>query len=191
MTKVLIRFFLVLTLFLPMMAHAVSLPQWNIVSKDSSIIFTATQNGSPVAGQFKNFTGDINFDPALLDSSNIQITVDMTSLSTSYKEVATTLKTSEWFNTKLFPKAIFKANQFTKTGNNTYEANGTLTIRDQTVPITLQFTLDEYTPTKAHATGSTVLKRTAFSIGSGEWAKTDEVKDDVKVDFTLSAVKKQ
>jgi polyisoprenoid-binding protein YceI len=190
MTKLLIRFFFVLTLFIPIMAYAVSLPQWDIVSKDSSIIFTATQNGSPVAGQFKNFTGDINFDPALLDSSHIQITVDMTSLSTSYKEVETTLKTPEWFNTKIFPKAIFKANQFTKTGNNTYQAKGTLTIRDKTVPITLQFTLDEYTQTKAHATGGTVLKRTAFGIGTGEWSKTDEVKDDVKVDFTLSAVKK-
>lgn len=189
MTKLFIRFFFVLTLFIPIMSHAAPSPQWDIVSKDSSIMFTATQNGSPVAGQFKNFTGDINFDPALLHSSHIEITVDMTSLSTPYKEVQTTLKTPEWFNTKLFPKAIFKANQFTKTGNNTYQANGTLTIRDKTVPITLHFTLDEYTETKAHATGGTMLKRTAFGVGTGEWSKTDEVKDDVEVNFVLSAVR--
>lgn len=190
MIRLLNRFFFILTLFIPIITHAASTPHWDIVPKDSSIIFTATQNGSPVAGQFKNFTGDIDFDPAVLGSSNIQITVEMTSLSTSYKEVETTLKTPEWFNTKLFPKAIFKASQFKKTGNNTYQADGTLTIRDKTIPIVLNFTLDEYTQTKAHATGGTVLKRTAFGIGTGEWSKTDEVKDDVKVDFTLSAVKK-
>lgn len=190
MIRLLNHFFFILTLFIPIMTYAASTAHWDIVLKDSSITFTATQNGSPVGGQFKNFTGDINFDSNLLDSSNIQITVDMTSLSTSYKEVETTLKTPEWFNTKLFPKAIFKASQFTKTGDKTYQAHGTLTIRDKTVPITLNFMLDEYTQTKAHATGSTVLKRTAFGVGTGEWAKTDDVKDDVKVDFTLSAIKK-
>ncbi len=171
----------------PMIAHATA---WEIIPKDSSIIFTATQNNSPVAGQFKSFSGDIDFDPAALNASHVQITVDMTSVSTSYKDIETTLKTPEWFNTKLFPKAIFKAAQFTKTGDNTYQANGTLTIRDKTVPILLNFKLDEYAQTKAHASGSTQLKRTAFGVGTGEWAKTDEVKDDVRVDFVLAVEKK-
>ncbi len=190
MTKSLNRFFLVVTLLslLSMIAYAAP-PHWEIVPKDSSIIFTATQNNSPVAGQFKVFTGDINFDPAMLSASNVQITVEMSSVSTSYKDIENTLKSPEWFNAKLFPKAIFKATQFSKTGNNTYQANGTLSIRDKTIPIILHFTLDEYTQTKAHATGTTLLKRTAFGIGTGEWSKTDEVKDDVKVDFILSAVK--
>lgn len=182
------RCFLTLFALLPMMAHAA--PHWEIVPNDSSLIFTATQNGSPISGEFKKFTGDINFDPEALGSSNVQINVDVASVSTSYKDVETTLKTPEWFSTKLFPNAVFKASQFKKTGNNAYQANGTLTIRDKTVPIVLNFILDEYTQTKAHATGGTVLKRTAFDVGIGEWAKTDEVKDDVKVDFVLSAVKK-
>lgn len=173
-----------------MIAHAASAPHWEIIPKDSSLIFTATQNGSPVAGQFKKFMGNINFDPVALSSSNVQITIDITSISTSYKDIENTLKTPEWFDAKLFPNAIFKASQFTKTGNNTYQANGTLTIRDKTIPILLNFTLDKYTETNAHVMGSTVLKRTAFGIGTGEWSKTDEVKDDVKVNFVLSAVRR-
>lgn len=164
-------------------------PHWEIVPNESSITFTATQNNSPVAGQFKDFNGNINFDPTQLTASSIEISVDMASVSTSYKDIANTLKTSDWFDIKFFPKAIFKATHFTKTGDNTYLANGTLTIRDKTVPTVLNFTLEEYTQTKARATGSTLLKRTVFGIGQGEWFKTNEIKDDVKVDFTISAKK--
>lgn len=187
MIKFFIRYFFMLT-FTPMIVNAAT-AHWEIVPKNSSIIFTATQNGSPVSGQFKIFTGDINFDPTALSASNIQINVDITSVSTSYKDIENTLKTPEWFDAKLFPQAIFKASNFTKTGTNTYQANGTLTIRDKSIPVILNFTLDEYTQTKAHATGSTILKRTDFGIGRGEWLKTDDIKDNVKVDFTLSAKK--
>lgn len=173
--------------FMPILAGATT---WQIVPKDSSLTFTATQNNAPVSGQFKTFTGEINFDPAKLDSSSVNIVVDVGSVTASYKDVADTLKTPDWFDTKVFPKAVFKASQFTKTGDKNYQAAGNLTIRDKTVPVTLTFTLDEYSPTNAHAAGSTTLKRSAFGVGRGDWASTDTVKDDVQVNFILSVVKK-
>jgi polyisoprenoid-binding protein YceI len=114
----------------------------------------------------------------------------MNSVNTTYSEVAATLKTPDWFDVKLFPQAIFKANKFTKTGDKTYKANGTLTIREKTEPVILTFTLDEYSKTNAHITGTTTLKRTLFGVGMGDWAKTDEIKDDIQVKFILAAVKK-
>lgn len=161
---------------------------WKIMPDGSSIKFTATQNGSPVTGEFKTFTGNINFDPEQLDKSNVDITVDIASVSGSYKEVSDTLKTPDWFDTKLFPQAVFKADHFSKKADNTYVAQGNLTIRGKTQPVELTFTLPEYSKTKALAKGDTTLKRTAFGVGQGDWAKTDEVKDDVKVEFVLSAV---
>src|SRR5690242_20201340 len=88
------------TLMLLLMISNPAIAAWELVPKYSSIIFTATQNGSPVSGQFKSFTADINFDPAALNTSSIQITVDTASISTSYKDIETTLKTPEWFNVK-------------------------------------------------------------------------------------------
>lgn len=163
---------------------------WNIVPTGSSIKFSATQNGSPVTGQFKKFTGDINFDPAALASSNVNIVVDLNSVMTSYAEVADTLKTPDWFNVKVFPNAVFKADHFEKTGDKTYKANGTLTIRDKSLPVTLTFTLKDYSKTNAMALGSTTIQRTAFGVGQGDWAKTDSVKDDVKIDFIVLATAK-
>ena len=184
MIRILTTLFLI---FIPILANATA---WQIEPKDSSLTFTATQNNSPVTGQFKSFTGDINFDPNQLSTSNVNIVIDTGSVTASYKEVGDTLKTPDWFDVKLFPQAVFKATQFKKIDDKTYQASGNLTIRDKTIPTTLSFVLDEYTPTKAHVTGTATLQRLAFGIGKGDWAKTDDVKDDVKINFILSASKK-
>ncbi len=70
-----------------------------------------------------------------------------------------------------------------------YEADGTLTIRDKTVPTKLEFSFDEYSDKEAVAKGKTILRRNDFGIGQGEWKKTDEVKDEVELTFTLKAIK--
>lgn len=189
MVKQFLRKSLWLVLILPLVTFS-AVPAWQVVPQNSSITFTATQNNSPVTGKFTAFSGDINFDPARLKESNITIRVDLNSVTTEYGDIATTLKTADWFNIAKFPQAIFKASDFTKTGDKTYQANGTLTIRDKTVPVVLSFILENYSDSKADAKGSAQLKRTLFNVGQGEWAKTDAVKDDVKIDFVVSALRK-
>lgn len=164
-------------------------PSWQIVPNDSTLTFTATQNGAPVTGKFKTFTGEIQFDPDQLSASHIKIIIDMGSVTDAYNELSDTLKTPEWFNTKIFPQAVFEAHEFSKTGDKTYQSKGTLTIRDKTLPVTLSFTQEEYSPTKAIMKGSATLKRLAFGVGQGEWTDTKTVKDDVQVEFTITATK--
>lgn len=167
-----------------------AVPSWVIVPDKSSLTFTAIQNNAPVNGEFKKFSGDINFDPQQLTQSNVHIVVDMGSTETSYKQIADTLKTMDWFHVKHFPKAIFDAKSFTKTGNNTYQANGQLTLCDKTLPLTVSFVLDKYTPQEAHVTGDAIIQRTKYGIGKGDWASTEAVKDDVKINFVIEATKK-
>ncbi len=176
-------------LLLPLMAFS-DIPSWKIIPTESSITFTATQNGAPVTGTFTNFSGDIYFDPAQLDKSHVKIIVNMGAISDSYNQLSDTLKSTDWFNTQSFPQAVFESTGFTKTGDKTYQAKGTLTIRDKTQPIILNFTQQEYSQTKAKMTGSTTIKRTAFGVGQGEWSDTKAVKDDVQINFTVSAIKK-
>ncbi len=160
-----------------------------IQPKDSSITFTAIQNNSPIVGAFNTFTGSITFDPANMKSSCIQIAVDMDSVTSRKSTVADTLKLPEWFHVKLFPKADFESNTIRKTGAKSYQAEGTLAIRDKTVPISFTFDLDEYSSTLLKLKGKTTLKRTQFGVGQDEWAKTDQIKDNVEVNFTLTARK--
>jgi polyisoprenoid-binding protein YceI len=178
-----------LILLMPIISIA-AVPQWQIVPNDSSLTFIATQNGAPVTGGFKTFTGKIDFEPDQLNADNVEIVVDASSITDPYNQLADTLKGKDWFDVKQFPQAIFKSSSFTKTGNQSYAANGTLTIRDKTLPVTLTFVLEEYSPTKALVKGSTTIKRIAFGVGQGDWADTKTVKDDVEIDFTIAAVKK-
>ena len=174
--------------FLPLLSFAA--PSWNIVPTKSQLGFVATQNNSPLTGQFKTFSGKIDFAPEQLDTSRVEMIVDTASVATSYTEVADNLKTANWLSVALFPQAIFKANHFTKTGDKTYAAIGTLTLRDKTLPLTVQFTLEEYTADHATVKGNAQLNRIAYGVGQGEWKNTDTIKDAVKVEFVLVAVKK-
>lgn len=177
----------VLIVLFPIISNAASV--WQISPAKSKIEFKATQNGAPVTGEFKSFQGDIDFDKNNLAKSQVKISVDISSVSTSYKEVGDTLKTPDWFDAKAFPKAIFTANDFKKTNENSYTANGQLTLRDKTLPLIVNFTFDKYTDKEAIATGKAELKRTAFTIGRGEWASTKEIKDEVEITFKIEATK--
>lgn len=178
--------FLFLILLLPTMVTAF---EWHIVPDKSSLHFQAIQNNSPIKGEFKKFTGNIEFDQQALNKSHVDITVDTASVTTSFKDVADTLKTAEWLDAKAFPTVTFSAKNFKKISDKNYEAHGQLTLRGKTLPLTLHFTFENYTDTAAVVTGNATLNRTEFGVGQGEWKKTDGVKDPVKINFKIEAVK--
>lgn len=182
----LISLVLVCVSFVSSVAFA-TMPTWKIISNESSITFTGVQNDAPTTGSFNAFTGDIAFDPKDLGASKVRMVVDMQSMFTSYAEIASTLKTEDWFDIKAFPKAIFESHDFTETSPNHYEANGTLTIRDKTLPIKLSFEAETLgkTKTRVKVKGRFIVKRTAFGVGQGEWADTSAVKDNVDVYFVI------
>ena len=167
-----------------------AVPSWKIVPSESFLSFTATQNDAPITGKFTNFSGEINFDPNQLSESNVKIIVNVGSVAASYNQLSDTLKTPDWFNVKVFPQAIFQSNNFTKTGDKTFQAKGNLTIRDKTLPIILIFSQKYYSQAKAVMKGSAIIKRTAFGVGQGEWSDTKAVRDDVQIDFTVTGVSK-
>lgn len=186
--KKIITIALSLLLSLPTLALAAA-QSWMMLPDESSIGFTGTQNGAPVKGSFKTFIGDIQFDPKQLASSSVRIEVNMTSLATPYSDLTSTLITPDWFNTSVFPKAIFTAKEFAQIGEHQFQAKGELTIRDKKVPVMVVFNLDELPNNKDRVVGMFTVKRTDFGVGQGEWSSTTEVKDDVDIDFVITAIK--
>lgn len=166
-----------------------AVPTWQIVPAQSHITFTATQNNAPVTGQFNQFAGNIEFDPNQLSADQVTMTVNMASVNASYGEIADTLKSADWFNVQQFPKATFTAKDFVKTGDNQYQAKGTLTLRDKSLPVVLNFSLTTYTATQAVAKGSAQISRLQFGVGQGQWANTDAIKDNVQIQFVIAATK--
>jgi len=166
-------------------ANAAEPIAFKISPKDSHIKFQASQGGSNINGEFKNYTSDIKFNPEALDKCAAKVTIDIGSFVVDDSNAKTNLGTKEWFDTALFPQAVFEASKFKSLGDKKYEATGTLTIKGQAKPTTLIFTLNEFSKTTASITGETIIKRKDFKIGE---ESTDSVKDDVKVSIEIKAI---
>ena len=94
---------------------------------------------------------------------------------------------TEWFDAIQYPTAHFVTTRFEKGEGDKYVAVGDLTIRGQTMPLIIPFTLDIENAT-AHMKGEVTLDRTNFGIGQGQWADESAVGHDVKVLIDLKAV---
>lgn len=75
-----------------------------------------------------------------------------------------------------------------KVGDGSYAADGTLTLRGVSKPLTLPFTLEISCDT-AHAKGHLDLTRDAFGVGQGPWATGQWVALEVGIDFDLVALR--
>ncbi len=166
-----------------------SAAEWKIIPEQSKIEFRATQNASIISGSFKKFSGKINFDPAQLKTSKVEIEIDMSSVEASLSDAVETLKKPDWLSIKIFPKATFFTDKFTKISDKKFSAEGKLVIKDKSVPTKLEFALEEYSPSKARAVGSLAIKRSDFAIGAKDPTNAHGVKDEVTVAFVIAAVK--
>ncbi|MFO1243256.1 MAG: YceI family protein [Rickettsiales bacterium] len=171
--------------------RAEAAPQHLVIDHtNSTLTFTANVNGSPSKGSFKTFDADIAFDPKALNESYANVTVELKSVESAYEEVAKQLKTIPWFNIDQFPQATFKSTKFLAKGGNDYIAEGTLTLKGVALPVSAAFTLVRFDDQGAEIKGSSMVKRLMFGIGQGEWQDTSAVKNEVLVEFHVTAKKK-
>jgi cytochrome b561/polyisoprenoid-binding protein YceI len=159
------------------------------VAKSSTLSFSATWAGNAIEGQFKRWTADILFSPDALDRSKLTVSIDMGSAATGDDQRDSSLPSGDFFDAATHPKATYTASKFRKTGEGKFVADGTLELRGVKKPVSLPFTLKIDGDT-ATARGVTTLDRTAFGVGQGEWASTDQIGGKVKVSFAITAKKK-
>jgi len=148
--------------------------------------FSTAWSGQAIEGSFKRWDGDILFSPDALAKSKLTIRVDLASVTTGDDQRDATLPTPDWFDATAHPTAIFTASRFKAIGPDRFVANGTLTLRGVTRPVAVAFTL-KITGDNAAAQGSASVDRTAFGVGQGEWAATDQIPAEVKLSFSLKA----
>ncbi|WP_171240588.1 cytochrome b/b6 domain-containing protein [Ruegeria sp. HKCCA5491] len=136
---------------------------WQV--QEGNLAITIAQLGSPVTGQFEEWTAAIAFDepeqPGLAGSAEVTIAIPSLSLGT----VSGQAMGADFFDSAQFPTAQFKADLYkTETG---YEARGPLSIRDKSVDVILPFTLD-LEGDRATVNGQLELNRVDFDIGTSQ-----------------------
>ncbi|WP_411352743.1 cytochrome b/b6 domain-containing protein [Leisingera aquaemixtae] len=123
---------------------------------------TVTQMGGAVTGSFGEWSAVINFEePAAPGpAGDVEVTVAIPSLQLG--TVTQQAMGADYFDSANFPTALFQA-EIEKLAEG-YQATGTLTIKDQTVPVTLPFDL-ALEGGSAKMTGGLTLNRLDFGIG--------------------------
>ncbi len=160
-------------------------PRW-AVAPGGRLGFATSWVGAAVDGRFGSWSADIRFNPDALATSKIKVAIDLASVDTGDGERDSTLKGSDFFNTGSAGQAIWTSSNIRKVSGNRYRADGTLSLRGVSKSIPLVFTLD-IKDKQATARGTASLNRLAFGVGQGEYSKTDEIPDAVKVNFSFSA----
>ncbi len=165
-------------------AAPVAATDWTVDPDNSTLAFEYLYDGETKDGKFETWDADITFDPDNLDAASASVTVDVTSIDTGRRGWDRRVKRSKWFDTGDHPSATFTTTAFRATGETTYEADGTLTIRGNEQPITLPFTLT-FEGDNVVMTGEVALDRKTFAVGED----SDDVGSDVKVIVNLQASK--
>lgn len=157
---------------------------WQVESGQLQV--TVQQLGSAVTGSFGEWTADIAYSEspdADGKHGHVEVTVGIASLTLG--SVTQQAMGADFFNTSAFPTAVLAADLLATEAGQV--ARGTLTIREQSVPVEMPFDLSIADGT-ATATGALSLDRRDFNIGNGV---TDEksLGFGVEVSFDLTATR--
>ncbi|WP_108815940.1 cytochrome b/b6 domain-containing protein [Loktanella sp. Alg231-35] len=131
------------------------------VVTEGEIAISITQFGSAVNGAFDEWTSAITFDEnATGVLGDVTTTISVGSLQLG--SVTSQAMGADFFNAEGFPTAVFTAKL--RANGDAYMADGTLTIKGNTVPMVLPFTLAIDGDT-AQMAGRVTLDRRSFQIG--------------------------
>jgi polyisoprenoid-binding protein YceI len=183
-----VLFAAVLALATPALAQAPvpAAPAWTADKAVSRVGFRAAMNGAGFDGRFSRWDARINFDPNNLKASKVVATIDVSSAATGDGARDEALPSSDWFDAKRHPRATFTTRSIAANGPGKYVAQGDLTLRGVTRPVSLPFTL-AINGDVAKMSGSTVLDRTAFGVGQGQWKDGSAVPVKVTVNVAITA----
>lgn len=165
--------------------------QWSVVAEESQIAFTAMQGGSPVEGGFEAFLAELRFDPAALEDSRFRVEIDVASVESGNGDRDSTLRSNGFFEVSRWPQALFEAEDIRAVAEGNYEAHGTLTLRDRSLPVVLPFTLElSGAPgeRRAVAEGALTINRIDYGVGQGQWADTSVIADAVEIAVRIVAL---
>ena len=163
----------------PQTAAALEAVQSDWQVQEGTLSITVSQMGSDVTGSFADWTASISFDETVTDGPAGQVDVTISIGSLTLGSVTREAMGTDFFNAEAFPTANFTADILRSAEG--YAAQGILTIKDQSLPVTLPFTLD-LVDGVAQMQGSATLDRRNFNVGNGQ---TDEGSLGFSVDVNV------
>src|SRR5262249_50608727 len=120
----------------------------------STIGFSVHQFLGTTHGKFTKFSGKIDIDREHPENSSVTAQIEVRSIDTRIKKRDDHLRSPEFFNVEKFPQITFKSRSVKRTGPQSGDILGDLTIHGVTKPITLHVKLLTPLNEKAPATAA-------------------------------------
>ena len=147
-------------------------------------------------GQFDDYAGTIEFDPADAKSFKADATIQVTSINTHVDGRDKHLRSADFFDAEKFPTITFQATQLEAKGGENYNITGSLTIRGVTKTIVIPSTISGPVKSPFGASviglsGEAEINRQDFGVS---WSKAMDngglvVGDIVKLKINIEAKK--
>lgn len=184
------------TLILLLLSLLISTPalarEWQLDPVHTGFLFEIKHIYATVRGQFGDFSGTIIFDPDHPEKSKFDLVVKTESINTNNGKRDTHLRSDDFFGVRTYPVMTFKSNKVTRAADNRYRVDGTLTIKDVSVEMPLEFIYhgQRDNPLKkgeivAGLDAGFTLDRLAFHVGDGKFYNMGAVGKDVDVLITI------
>lgn len=189
---------IVATLFAAALTMPLAADVHTIDAGHSEVSFQIRHLVTQVRGNFNDYEGTINLDPANLEKSSVDFRIKAASIDTNHADRDKHLRAEDFFFVEKYPEITFKSKSVKKAGKDTYDVAGTLTMRGVSKEVTLPVTYlgavkDPWGNEKAGFSTEVTLNRKDYGIN---WnAALDNggfvLSDEVKVAINLETQKKK
>jgi len=166
---------------------------WEFDKSHTRVGFTVDHLGfSSVIGDFRQFDGQVQYDPKQPESLQVNFEIDTKSIDSGWAARDEHLRKADFFNVEQFPKMTFTSTAVKVLGDNKSQVTGNLTLLGVSKPVTLDVTLNKLAinpitnKQTAGITATTSLKRSDWGMTTYVPAVGDEIA--VRIDAELTPV---
>lgn len=176
-------------------AHAET-ETWKIDPAHSAAQFAVRHMSiSTVRGAFTKLAGTVEYDPADVSKTMLDVTIDVDSVDTRVEARDRDLRSEKYFDAQKFPSIKFKSKHTEKAGAGKLKIAGDLSIHG----VTKEVMLDVEGPTEAMkdakgtlhmgASATTFLKRSDYGMTNGQPLVGDEISITLDVELVKPGAK--
>ena len=170
--------------------------QWHLDTVHTNFFFDVKHTYATVRGQFMDFSGDVYFDPDNPEKGRFDFAIKVNSVDTKVGKRDTHLRSPDFFDAAKYPLITFKSARVVSAGDNKYIVEGTLTIKDVSRDLALEFVYhgQKENPLKpgeivAGLDTTLTIDRLEYHVGDGKFYKMGVVGKDVDILFTLELLR--
>jgi len=163
---------------------------WQVDPNHTNSQFAVKHLGiSTVRGQFMKTTGQIQLDEKDVTKSQVEVTVDTTTLDTRVTARDNDVKSPNYLDVAQFPTMTFKSKSVTSAGEGKLKLTGDLTLHGVTKEVTFDVDgpsapiTDPWKNLRRGASATTTINRHDFGVNGGGPVVGDNVAITIDLEF--------